>query len=55
MDHNADKHNYNECQAAKQTLRKQIIDAVPAEYLDTLRNTDTDMIHNTIPDIIQYL
>ena len=35
--------------------RTGIIDAVPAEDLDTLRNTDTGMINDTIPDIIQYL
>ena len=55
MDHNDTKHNYNECQAVEQALRKQLIEAIPAEYLDSLRNTDTDMINDSIPDIILYL
>ena len=49
------KHLYNECQSLEQALRKQIIDAIPAEGLDSLRNTDTDMINETTPVIIQYL
>ena len=36
-------------------LQSQITEAVPAEYLDLLRNVDTDMINDTIPDIILYL
>ena len=55
MDHNEEKQQYNTCQAVEQALRKQIIDAIPAEYLDALRKTDTDMINDSIPDIIQYL
>ena len=46
---------YNECQAVEQALRTQIVEAVPDEYLDPLRNPDTDMIHDSIPDIINYL
>ena len=49
------KHLYNECQSLEQALRKQIIDAIPTEGLDSLRNTDTDMINETTPVIIQYL
>ena len=55
VDHNEEKQHYNSCQAVEQALRKQIIDAILAEYLDALRNTDTDMINNSIPAIIQYL
>ena len=55
VDHNEIKHNYNKCQAVEQALRKQLIEAIPAEYLDSLRNTDTDMIHDSIPAIIVYL
>ena len=55
MDHNETKHNYNECQAVEQALRKQLIEGIPAEYLDSLRNTDTDMINDSIPDISLYL
>ena len=32
-----------------------MIEAIPAEYLDALRNADTDMINDTIPVIIMYL
>ena len=32
-----------------------MIYAVPVEYLDALRNTDTSMINDTIPIIAQYL
>ena len=46
---------YNECQAVEQALRNQIIDAIPAEYLDSLRNADTDMINCSIPDLITFL
>ena len=46
---------YNECQAVEQALRNQIIDAVPPEYLDSLRNSDTDMINDSIEEIITFL
>ena len=36
-------------------LRKHLIEAIPVEYLDYLGNTDTDMINDSIPDIILYL
>ena len=32
-----------------------ITEAVDDEFLDELRNPDTDMIHESIPDIIEYL
>ena len=35
-------------------LRKHLIEAIPVEYLDYLGNTDTDMINDSIPDIILY-
>ena len=47
--------SYNECQAVEQALRNQVIDAVPSEYLDSLRNSDTDMINCSIPDLITFL
>ena len=52
---NEKKQQYNACQAVEQVLREQNIDAIPAEYLDAFRNTDTDMINDSIPDLIQYL
>ena len=52
VNHNDEKQQYNVCQSVQQALRKQIIDAIPAEYLDAFRNIDTDMINDSIPDII---
>ena len=46
---------YYECQAVEQALRTQIIEAVDAEYLDTLRHVDTDMINESIPQIFEFL
>ena len=39
----------------EQALRSQVIEAIPEEYLNALRNVDTDMVNNTIPAIIMYL
>jgi len=44
-----------ECQAVEQALRVQLIDAVDSVYLDALRNSDTDMIHDSLPDIMDHL
>lgn len=46
---------YNECQAVKQALRNQFIDAIPPAYLDYLRNVDVDMINDSIPTVITFL
>ena len=46
---------YYECQAVEQALRNQIIEAVEPEYLDALRNVDTDMINESIPEIFIFL
>ena len=46
---------YYECQAVEQTLCTQIIEAVEPEYLDALRNVDTDMINESIPEIFSFL
>ena len=46
---------YFECIAVENTLRYQLINAVPSEYLDSLRNVDTDMISDSIPTIIAFL
>ena len=36
-------------------LRNQLINVIPSTYLDSLQYTFTDMIHNTIPEIITFL
>ena len=54
-DHDDKIRKYNEVQIVEQTLRQQIIKAVDSEYLDALRNSETDMIQESIPEIILYL
>ena len=46
---------YNECNRVESTLRTQLIEAIPPIYLEPLRDFDTDMISESIPDIIEYL
>ena len=46
---------YLECQAVEQALRVQLIEAVDPIYLDALRNSDTDMIHDELPKIMDHL
>ena len=46
---------YNECNTVEQLLRHQLVKAVPNEYLDALRDDDTDMINDSIPNIINFL
>ena len=53
--HEGELKKYYECQAVEQALRTQIIEAVEADYLDALRNVNTDMINETIPEIFDYL
>ena len=44
-----------EANVVKNTLRNQIVKAIELEYIDRLRDSATDMINNSIPDIIDYL
>ena len=53
--HDEKRRQYNECQAVEAALRNQIIDSVESDYLQPLRNPTTDMINNTIPEIINFL
>ena len=46
---------YMECQAVEQALRVQLIKAVDPVYLDALQNSDTDMIHENFPKIMDHL
>ena len=46
---------YYKCQAVEQALRTQTIEAIEPEYLDTLRNVDTVMINESIPEIFSFL
>ena len=46
---------YNECQRVELALRNQLIEAIEPIYLKPLRNSNTDMINNPIPEIITFL
>ena len=46
---------YYKCQTAEQALWTQIIEGIDPEYLDALRNVDTDMINKYIPEIFIFL
>ena len=46
---------YNECQAVETVLRNQLIKAINEEYIRPLRNPFTDMVNDTIPDIVNFL
>ena len=43
---------YNEVQAVEGILRTQIIEAIDEEYITPLRDANTDMMHQSIPDIL---
>ena len=45
---------YNEAQAVEALLRTQIIEAIEEEYLSSLRNPTTDMIHQSIQEIFNF-
>ena len=53
--HDKRLHQHNECQAVKIALRNQIVSAIDADYLQPIRNMHTDMINETIPEIINLL
>ena len=46
---------YLECQAIEQALQVQLIEAIDPIYLDALRNSNTDMIHKSLPKIMEHL
>ena len=46
---------YNECLAVELALRNQLINAIPTVYLEPLRDADTNMINDTISDMISFL
>ena len=53
--HDNDMKKFYECQAVEQALCTQIIEAIKPDYLDALRNINTDMINESIPEIFEYL
>ena len=53
--HDEDVRLYNECQQVELALRNQLIEAIEPIYLKPLRNRNTDMINNPIPEIITFL
>ena len=46
---------YLECQAVKQSLQVQLIEAIGSIYFDTLQNSDKNMIHKQLTDIMDHL
>ena len=53
--HDTEVKKFYECQTVEQALRTQIIEAIDADYLDALRNINTYMINELIPEIFEYL
>ena len=53
--HEGELKKYYKCEGVEQALRTQIIEAIEADYLDALRNVNTDMISEIIPEIFDYL
>ena len=47
--HEESLHLYLECQAVEQALKVQLIEAIDSIYLDALRNSHIDMIHEPLP------
>ena len=46
---------YNKCQVVENTLCTQIQEAIEEDYLTVLRDSTTDVIISSIPDIFTYL
>ena len=53
--HDEDLRLYLECQAVEQVLWTQLIESIDAIYLDAMRNSDTNMIHESLPKIMDHL
>ena len=53
--HDNEVKKFYKCQAVEQALWTQIIEAIEPDYLDALRNINTDMINKSIPEIVEYL
>ena len=53
--HDERKRLFNEVQAVEVALRNQIVEAIDDDYLQPLRDTTTDMINSSIPDIFTFL
>ena len=49
------KRTFNECQAVEVALKNQIIDAIATEFLQPLLNAVTEMLNDSIPDIVTFL
>ena len=53
--HEEQKRKYYECKNVEKALQRFIQDAIEDKYLEHLINEDTHLIHEDIPDIIDYL
>ena len=46
---------YETCIGVEKALRQQIIKAIHEDWLEPLRNSTSDMLQGTTPEIIQHL
>ena len=46
---------YYECKNMEKALQRHIQDAIEPKYLESLINEDTQLIHDDIPDVLNYL
>ena len=53
--HEEAKRLYYECQNVEKALQRHIQDAIEDKYLEHLVDEDTQLIHDDIPDILDYL
>ena len=55
VEHDEQQRLYNEVQAVEAILRTQIIEVIEEEYITSLRDPITDMIHISILEIFNFL
>ena len=46
---------YTECNGVEDSLKNQLVQAIPSLYFDAIRDPDTDMIATDIPGMVQFL
>ena len=53
--HKEQRRRYYECKNIEKALQRHIQDAIEDKYLESLINEDTQLIHEDIPDVLDYL
>ena len=46
---------YTECNGVEDSLKNQLVQAIPSVYFDAIRDPDTDMISTDIPGMVEFL